>query len=427
MLFSFLPVEVILHVHSLLLVEKSLIVIGRDTTLTTIVTTAFVHLLLPLKWAGIFVPLLPPLALEVLDAPMPYIIGLDIPGVYGKDATKRPKLPVSAAAAIIYMDDFLDCPHSYHQKQEQFKQHVGDIVVEKFESLSSIFGSAPSTLSQRSPMNAFLSRPTTLSNATVVESTDNFSIFKTYYRECLYFETPLLMEVELLPIFPAVSTSQVTAIDNTAMVLKPLLAQLKCLARQFKWQCEHCGLLQNSPFGNIGSSRGKKIFGSAFDRGSNSCTPSCVDETMPHEVFVKCALMDFDPVIYQPVREILSIFHTYNETYTGGVLSSTYGWQDICHEDLYSRALVVDAEKIMDPLRQRICIQEHVLRTQMFAMMLDSQFASYLQLRNPRRFIYDWLQYRYRKKNPIGTTEKTIKRHSITKTPRKNRSVPFFK
>lgn len=380
MLFSFLPVDVIIHIHSLLLIEKSLIVIGRDATLTTIVTTAFVNLLLPLKWAGIFVPLLPPLALEVLDAPVPYIIGLDLPGVYGRDSTKRPKIPISPTSAILYMDDFLQCPHAYSSKQRKYKYQDG-IVAEKLDSLTSIIGSGTSNVNTApiSPVDAS-SRPTTMSNLGRNFSMDDCvptSKKDEGCRDCLFFETPFQMEMELSSIFPSTSSIQVTTIENKAILLKPLLMRLKTLSKQFKWQCEHCGLLQNSPFANIGANNGKQV-------GSNHCTISCSEEVMPHEVFVKCALMDFDPVIYQPVREILQLFHSYNETYTGGVLSNSHAWQDICHEDLYSHALVVDSKKIMDPLKQRMCIQEHILQTQMFALMLDSQFATYIELHHPR-------------------------------------------
>ncbi len=74
-LFSLIPSEVIIKILSMLLLEKSLLVCSADLALATAISTAFALLLRPFAWEGIFVPLLPFAAYEVLDAPVPYIIG----------------------------------------------------------------------------------------------------------------------------------------------------------------------------------------------------------------------------------------------------------------------------------------------------------------------------------------------------------------
>lgn len=105
-LIKFFPADVIVHVHASLLLEKSLVVLGSDPTFVSIICTAFLHLLKPFKWAGIFVPLLPPLAQEILDAPVPFIVGVATPELFGKDATHRPKAEIAQGASLLYLDDF---------------------------------------------------------------------------------------------------------------------------------------------------------------------------------------------------------------------------------------------------------------------------------------------------------------------------------
>jgi len=92
-----LPPQTILQLHSLLVLEKSLVVVSADAGLASLVTTALMHLLHPLKWAGVFVPLLTLQSLEILQAPVPYCVG----------TVKLPRLSdVSPSAAVLYVDDY---------------------------------------------------------------------------------------------------------------------------------------------------------------------------------------------------------------------------------------------------------------------------------------------------------------------------------
>ncbi|RYG98409.1 hypothetical protein EON65_51470, partial [archaeon] len=104
----FIPTDVIVHIHLMLLLEKSLIILGSDAALVSILCTGFLHLLAPYKWTGIFVPLLPPLAQEVLEAPVPFIVGMYTPELFSREATQRPKaLTAQHTANILYVDDFV--------------------------------------------------------------------------------------------------------------------------------------------------------------------------------------------------------------------------------------------------------------------------------------------------------------------------------
>lgn len=73
--------------------------------MVTAIATAFMMLLQPFTWEGIFVPLLPTAAYEALDAPVPYIIG-----VVGKS---RPAATITSSAGVLSLDDFIRHPEYY--------------------------------------------------------------------------------------------------------------------------------------------------------------------------------------------------------------------------------------------------------------------------------------------------------------------------
>ena len=74
-LIAFVPFSVIAEIMNHLLLEKSLLICGTTPSLVSIVSTAVVYLLNPMQWDGVFVTLLPEAAMEVLQAPVPFILG----------------------------------------------------------------------------------------------------------------------------------------------------------------------------------------------------------------------------------------------------------------------------------------------------------------------------------------------------------------
>ena len=60
----------------MLLLEKSLLVHGSQSIYVTAISTAFTLLLEPFRWEGIFIPLLPDIAYDVLGSPVPIIVGI---------------------------------------------------------------------------------------------------------------------------------------------------------------------------------------------------------------------------------------------------------------------------------------------------------------------------------------------------------------
>lgn len=75
-LFTFVPYSVLIEIINHTLLEKSLIVCGKLSSLVSIISTGVTYLLSPFQWDGVFVPMLPKSALEVLQAPVPFILGI---------------------------------------------------------------------------------------------------------------------------------------------------------------------------------------------------------------------------------------------------------------------------------------------------------------------------------------------------------------
>lgn len=98
-LFCSIPADVIIQLLSYLLQEVSLIVYGVDQGLVTSISTALLFLLKPFGWEGIFVPLMPSNAREIMDAPVPFVVGTtQEPSTYG----------VSPTTAVLYIDSIIN-------------------------------------------------------------------------------------------------------------------------------------------------------------------------------------------------------------------------------------------------------------------------------------------------------------------------------
>ncbi|CAM9755420.1 unnamed protein product, partial [Laminaria digitata] len=78
-LFSSVAEEIILRALDALLLEKTLVVCGRDVGMVSIVATALLSLLDPFKWEGVFVPVVPLKLMDVLESPVPALVGVQAP------------------------------------------------------------------------------------------------------------------------------------------------------------------------------------------------------------------------------------------------------------------------------------------------------------------------------------------------------------
>ncbi len=78
-LFSHVSAGVIIKCVNLLLLEQSLVVIGEDQGLVSAIATAFISLLQPFKWDGVFIPLLPNSLSDIVQSPVPFVLGVQPP------------------------------------------------------------------------------------------------------------------------------------------------------------------------------------------------------------------------------------------------------------------------------------------------------------------------------------------------------------
>ncbi len=60
-----------------LLLEKKILLISKYKALLTHASVAFMSFLYPLSWKHVLIPILPKNMTDVLDAPVPFLIGID--------------------------------------------------------------------------------------------------------------------------------------------------------------------------------------------------------------------------------------------------------------------------------------------------------------------------------------------------------------
>lgn len=76
-LFRCLSIPNIILLFEYALAESRIIFLSSHTSMLHLATHALTSLLYPLKWAGVFIPVLPARLIQALDAPCPYIVGVE--------------------------------------------------------------------------------------------------------------------------------------------------------------------------------------------------------------------------------------------------------------------------------------------------------------------------------------------------------------
>lgn len=76
-LFRCLSLQNIVTLFEHALFESRIIFVSSHTAMLHLASSALIHLLYPLKWAGIFIPVLPARLVQALGAPCPYIVGIE--------------------------------------------------------------------------------------------------------------------------------------------------------------------------------------------------------------------------------------------------------------------------------------------------------------------------------------------------------------
>ena len=76
-LFRALTISNIVVLFEYVLAESRIILLSSHTALLYSVSNALIELIWPLKWAGVFIPILPARLIQALEAPCPYICGIE--------------------------------------------------------------------------------------------------------------------------------------------------------------------------------------------------------------------------------------------------------------------------------------------------------------------------------------------------------------
>lgn len=76
-LFRALSIPNIMVLFEYLLAESRIILLSSHTSMLQLISRALVDLLWPLQWTGVFIPVLPARLVQTLDAPCPYICGIE--------------------------------------------------------------------------------------------------------------------------------------------------------------------------------------------------------------------------------------------------------------------------------------------------------------------------------------------------------------
>lgn len=76
-LFKCLDIDKVIEIFQCLLLEKKVLMISTHKALLTQVIFTLTSLMFPLQWKHTMIPILPINKLDILDAPMPYLIGVE--------------------------------------------------------------------------------------------------------------------------------------------------------------------------------------------------------------------------------------------------------------------------------------------------------------------------------------------------------------
>ena len=75
-MFSIFDLDNFYLIWSALLLEKSVIFLSQNLTLLSSVMLGFKSLLAPFSWCHVMIPILPAALLDILDAPVPFMVGI---------------------------------------------------------------------------------------------------------------------------------------------------------------------------------------------------------------------------------------------------------------------------------------------------------------------------------------------------------------
>ncbi|XP_029139906.1 DENN domain-containing protein 5B isoform X1 [Protobothrops mucrosquamatus] len=128
--FELLGLENLIQVFTCVLLEMQILLYSQDYQRLMTVAEGITTLLFPFQWQHVYVPILPASLLHFLDAPVPYLMGLQ-----SKEGTDRSKLELPQEANLCFVDidnHFIELPEELPQfpNKLNFIQEISEILLQ---------------------------------------------------------------------------------------------------------------------------------------------------------------------------------------------------------------------------------------------------------------------------------------------------------
>ncbi|XP_066561380.1 DENN domain-containing protein 5B isoform X11 [Amia ocellicauda] len=127
--FELLGVENLVQLFTCVLLEMQILLYSQDYQRLMTVAEGITALLFPFQWQHVYVPILPASLLHFLDAPVPYLMGLQ-----SKEGTDRSKLELPQEANLCFVDidnHFVELPEDFPQfpNKLEFIQEISEVLL----------------------------------------------------------------------------------------------------------------------------------------------------------------------------------------------------------------------------------------------------------------------------------------------------------
>ncbi|XP_042259061.1 DENN domain-containing protein 5B isoform X4 [Thunnus albacares] len=127
--FNLLGVENLVQVFTCTLLEMQILLYSQDYQRLMTVAEGITTLLFPFQWQHVYVPILPASLLHFLDAPVPYLMGLQ-----SKEGTDRSKLELPQEANLCFVDidnHYIELPEDFPQfpNKSEFIQELSEVLL----------------------------------------------------------------------------------------------------------------------------------------------------------------------------------------------------------------------------------------------------------------------------------------------------------
>ncbi|XP_074050887.1 DENN domain-containing protein 5B isoform X2 [Macrotis lagotis] len=128
--FDLLGLENLVQVFTCVLLEMQILLYSQDYQRLMTVAEGITTLLFPFQWQHVYVPILPASLLHFLDAPVPYLMGLQ-----SKEGTDRSKLELPQEANLCFVDidnHFIELPEEFPQfpNKLDFIQEISEVLLQ---------------------------------------------------------------------------------------------------------------------------------------------------------------------------------------------------------------------------------------------------------------------------------------------------------